>query len=327
MRRNIVAGRQAAGGLGFSVLSDDDLDRIHAATLEVMCKTGIFVEDEEALEVFDGGGIAVDRKAKSAKIPPHVLEDAVRSAPEVVVLAGRNPENDIVLEKGRVGVACFGEGIMVNDPETGEHREPTKADLADASRLVDYLEHIDVFHRIMGAHDVPQSVVPVHNLEAMLLNSTKHIMIGSFSGYLTKKCVDMAAAVVGGKDRLKERPLVTFGTTPVTPLKLVRDTCEVIMETARAGQVLMLLSQGMAGGSSAVTLAGTLVTHNVEVLSGLVLNQLVQKGAPFIYGSSTCTMDLRNGAASVGSPETALVSAAIAQMARYYLLPSYIAGG
>jgi trimethylamine--corrinoid protein Co-methyltransferase len=83
----------------------------------------------------------------------------------------------------------------------------------------------------------------------------------------------------------------------------------------------------MAGGSSPVTLAGTLVLHNAEVLSTCVLSQLVRKGAPFVYGSSTCSMDLRFGTAVVGNPETALLNAAIAQISRNYKLPCQVAGG
>jgi trimethylamine--corrinoid protein Co-methyltransferase len=82
----------------------------------------------------------------------------------------------------------------------------------------------------------------------------------------------------------------------------------------------------MAGGSSPVTLAGTMVTHNAEVLAGITLSQLVERGSPVIYGSSTTAMDLKLAAASVGTPELALISAAVAQMARRYLLPSFVAG-
>ena len=82
----------------------------------------------------------------------------------------------------------------------------------------------------------------------------------------------------------------------------------------------------MAGGSSPVTLAGTLVTHNAEVLAGITLAQLTERGCPVMYGSSTTAMDLKLAAASVGSPEIAMISAAVAQMARRYLLPSFVAG-
>jgi len=327
MKRSIQAGKQESGGVSFSVLSHAELDRIHAATLEILWKNGIFIEDKEALEIFEGGGAIVNRKTKIVKIPPYVLEDAINSAPELFYMAGRVPGNDKILGGNRVGFNAFGEGIIVIDPKTRELREPTKADLADCSRLSDYLDNLDICHRTMGSHDVPQEAAAVHNAEAELSNTTKHCLIGPQSGYLARKIVEMAAEVVGGKDRLRERPLMTFATCPITPLKLAQDCCEIIIETARSGLGLLVLTQAMAGGSSPVTLAGTLVTHNSEVLSGLVLSQLTQKGASFMYGSSTCSLDLRLGTAVVGNPETALLSASVARLARYYSLPSFVAGG
>ena len=327
MKRNIQAGKYKSGGITFGVLSESDMDRIHAATLEVLWHNGVYVEDKEALDMFDGGGARVDPKTKIVKIPPYILEDAVSSAPETIILAGRTPDRDIVVDMNRVLFDPFGEGILMVDTQTGELRETTKADLADATRLMDYLENMDICHRIMGSLDVAQEVSAAHNAEAMLLNTTKHCFIGPQSGYLAEKILEMTAVVVGGKEKLTERPLMTFSTAIVTPLKLVKDFCQIVMATSRSGLPVEILSQGMAGGSSPVTLAGALVMHNAEVLSGVVLSQLTQKGAPCIYGSSACSMDLRYGSAVVGNPETALLNAATAQLARKYLLPSWIAGG
>jgi len=255
------------------------------------------------------------------------VEDAIRSAPSKLVLAGRKPERDFVMESNRVGFTNFGEGVFIIDPYSGEHRETTKADVAASARLADYLSEIDVYERAVGAGDVPQANVQLHNAEAWMTNTTKHGFIGPGNGYRLKKIVEMAAAIVGGKEKLKERPLVSFLTCPVSPLQVLQESCEIIMEAAHAGLAVNVLSMAMAGGSSPVALAGTLVDHNAEILGGLVLNQLTRKGSKFIYGSSTTAMDLRLAAASVGSPECALINAGVAQMSTYYLLPSWVAGG
>ena len=327
MKRNIKAGKRYGRGLEFNVFTTDELNDIHDATLEVLQKTGVFVEDSTARDIFASGGAMVDAKAKVVRIPAHLVGDAVRSAPEVVLLAGRNPENDILLEINRVGFDCFGEAIQIIDPQTREIREPTKADLADATRLVDALEHIDICHRSLGCHDVHPAVAAIHNAEAILSNTSKHVFLAVGSGRMLRQVKQMIAAIVGGEDKIPERPILSCGTCPVTPLRLPQDCCEIVMETAGSGMVTKCLSQAMAGGSSPVTLAGTLVLHNAEVLSTCVLSQLVRKGAPFVYGSSTCGMDLRFGTAVVGNPETALLNAAIAQISRNYKLPCQVAGG
>ena len=128
------------------------------------------------------------------------------------------------------------------------------------------------------------------------------------------------------EDELRARPIVYGGVCPVSPLKLPRDATEVIIESARWWIPDNILSMAMSGGSAPVTLAGTLVTHNAEVLGGIVLAQLAERGSPVTYGSSTTAMDLKLAAASVGSPEIAMISAAVAQMARRYLIPSFVAG-
>lgn len=327
MKRNLHAGKRQSGGLGLKIFTDDELYEIHLATLEVLQTTGLFIEDEEALEILDGGGAIVDPKKKVVKFPPYLVEDAIRSAPSKILLAGRNPKNDFVMENNRVGFTNFGEGVFIVDPYNGKLRETTKADVANSAKIVDYLSELDVYERAVGASDVPMETVQLHNAEAWLANTSKHGFMGSGNGYLTKKLVEMVAAIVGGKDKLRERPIISFITCPVSPLQLISDCCEIIIESARSGMAVNILSMAMAGGSSPVTLAGTLVNHNAEVLGGIVLNQLTCKGAPVIYGSSTTAMDLRLASAAVGSPECALINAAVAQLSIYYLLPSWVAGG
>ena len=327
MKRNLYAGNPSSGGFSLNIFNDDEVYDIHMASMEILEKTGVFVEDPEALEAFGNAGAVIDKEKKIAKIPAYLVEEAIQSAPSKIILCGRKPENDYVLEKNRVGFTNFGEGIKIFDMQTGELRETVKEDVVMTARMVDAMSEIDVYERAVGAHDVNPAVSPLHNAEAFLSNTTKHCFLGPISGYMVKKLAKMAAVVVGGEDKLRERPLLSFITCPVSPLRLVQDTCEIIMEGARSGLAVNILSMAMAGGSSPVNLAGTLVNHNAEILSGIVLSQLTVKGAPVIYGSSTTAMDLRFGAASVGSPECGMINAAVARLGNYYGLPTWVAGG
>jgi len=329
MRRAIHAGKKLSGGLSLNIFSDDELNEVHLATLEVLERTGLFVESDEAREVFKKGGAIIDRESRIVKIPPHVVEDAIRSAPSTLVLAGRDPKDDFLLSGSRVGFTNFGKGIFVFDPHSSEIRKTTKADVCNVARLVDYLSDLDVYLNAMTSHDVPQThdVAQLHNAEAAFQNTTKNVFIGGGNTYIVEKLVEMAAAIVGGADILRERPIMTFVTAPVSPLKLIKECCEILMGAARFGIPMNILPTGMAGGSQPVTLAGALVAHNAEVLGAIVLNQLTCKGAPVIYGSSTTAMDMKLATAAVGSPECAVINAAVARLARYYSLPSLVAGG
>ena len=327
MKRNLHAGYLQSGGLSLNMFTQDELYEIHLATLDVLENTGVFFEDEEAREILADGGAAVDPETHVVKFPPYMVEDAIRSAPGSVNLAGRDPENDYVLGNNRVGFTNFGEGISIVDIHTGELRETVKKDVEESAVLVDYLDGIDVYERAVGAHDVNQDTQPLHNAEAFLANTTKHCFHGAGNGRLMKAAIDMAAEIVGGHDKFRERPIISFNTCPISPLKLVRDCTEIIIEGARAGALVNVLTQALAGGSAPVTPAGTLVVHNAEVLSGIVLGQTVKKGTPMMFGSSTCPLDLRMATATVGSPECAVINAGVAALSTYYLLPSWVAGG
>jgi trimethylamine--corrinoid protein Co-methyltransferase len=326
VKRNLFAGGTRSRGLSVNVFTESELDDIHLATLEVLERTGVFVEADDACDLFRDGGCHVDAETHVVRIPPHVVEEAITAAPSKYVLCGRDPRNDLLMEPGRVAFTNFSEGIRVIDVDTGEYRESTLKDVADIARLNDYLSEMDTHEISVGAREAPPATASVHNTEMQLLNTTKPIGIGPLSGVECNAILRMCAEVAGGAEELRSRPIVYGGVCPVSPLKLPRDVTEVIIECSRWGIPDNILSMAMAGGSSPVTLAGTLVTHNAEVLAGITLAQLAERGSPVMYGSSTTAMDLKLAAASVGSPEIALISAAVAQLARRYLLPSFVAG-
>ena len=279
MKRNPSAGRRRSSGLSLNVFTDDEVQDIHLATLEVLERTGIWVELEEALDIYSDGGCRVDRATRMVRIPPHVVEEAIASAPPTVVLCGRDPKNDIVVGGGRVGFSNFGEGIKVIDPTTGELRASTKQDMGDIARLVDALPEVDVFEMAVVSSDQPPETTSLHNHEAAMVNQTKPISGGPLDGRAVHTTVEMLAAIQGSADAVRQRPMMVMGTCPVSPLKLVKDFCEIVIETARVGLPTCVLSMAMAGGSAPVTLAGALVTHNAEVLAGIVLAQLTERGS------------------------------------------------
>ena len=187
-------------------------------------------------------------------------------------------------------------------------------DVREAARLVDALSDIDTYESAVHPGDVPEATASLYKWEAAIHNTGKPVGTEATSAYDCKKLIELATVVAGGEDEFRRRPLIGFGVCPVSPLKLPRDATEVIIESARAcgARTPFAAAWRCPAGSSPVTLAGTLVLHNAEVLSGIVLAQFVERGCPVTYGSSTTAMDLKLAAACVGSPELALFSAACA---------------
>jgi trimethylamine---corrinoid protein Co-methyltransferase len=313
-------------GFGISCMSEEAIDRIHDATLEVLKFTGIRVYSDDALEIYHGGGCTVDRETQTVFFPSHVVEDCIRSAPPSFVMAARDPEHDFVMGGKRVGFCNFSCGVQVVDLDDGSVRESTKSDTENVSRLVDYLDQYDILDCPVVPRDVKQAIFPLHNYEAMTANTTKHCSTAPFSYRLSELIIEMASAVAGGKENLRRRPIISADVCPQSPLSLAQETCETIISYARHEIPVNVLSMALAGGTSPVTLAGTLVTHNAEVLAGICLSQLTNRGTPNIYGSSTTMMEMRRGTATVGCPEMAMLGACVAAMARRYRLPSFLSG-
>ncbi len=329
MRRLIRSGIGTTAGFGLAAHSRDELDSIHYATLQILQDTGIKVMNAHALEVFHGGGCAVDRFEGYGivRIPSYVVEECTFWTPRTIVYHGRNPADDYVAEPNRVGFTTFGGCINVIDPQTRRLRRATKQDCGDLSRLCDYLDEICVAERHVNSTDVPEGTISVHNLDAMASNTSKHIFLGADSARALQVMVDLAAASVGGMENFRKRPIFTANVCPISPLTLPNNTCEVIMEAARLGVGVNVMPMALSGGTSSATLAGTLVTHNAEVLSAIVLAQLSQKGMPCTYASTSTILDLRFGTSAIGCPEYGMINASIAKLAQYYRLPSFVGGG
>ena len=324
--RSHKAGMQLNGSLGLKMFTPDDLESIHLATLEILATTGVFVQNEEARKIFAAAGAKVEKEGV-VKIPAHLVEEAINSAPATITLAGRTPDRDVVIGGGRVNFTNFGEGVCIIDHRTGELRSTVKKDLAEVTRALDSLDVIAVIERAVGSQDMPPSMQAIHNYEAMVNNTTKHCFLGPENGENIKVILKMAEEAVGGPEVFKDRCPVSFITCPVSPLRLVDDCCDIIMTSAKLGATVCILSMAMAGGSSPVHLAGTLANHNAEILAGITLSQLTVKGARIIYGSSSTALNLQQASAVVGTPELALINAGVAALARYYNFPSWVAGG
>lgn len=326
MIRNLHAGGISYDGFSLNVLSEDSLNKIHLNTLEILEKTGVFVESDMAMDVYEVNGCKVDRDKKIVKIPGYLVEEAIRKAPPRVILSGRDSKNDVVLEGTRVNFITFGEGIKVIDPYTGVRRPSTKQDIADVAKLVDALDNLSLIETTLSARDKDERVAFLHNAEATLSNTTKHYSCGACDAHEAEMIIDMAAHIVGGMDKLREQPIISGGGCPISPLVMGKGNTEMLMTFAKAGLPCSPLSMAMAGGSSPVTLAGTLVVHNAEILACIALIQMVNPGTPCMYASSTTIMDMRKATATVGAPELGMISAAVVRLAQFYNLPSFVAG-
>ncbi len=316
--------REGVKGGQLRILSNEDLRQIYVATLHLLEKQGVKVENEKALNILAKSGAMVDKRRKIAKIPGYMVEEAIKKAPKSIRLCGRNRNQDFILEGKR---AYFGSGVgttHIYDLYTGEYRKTRKRDVEDAFKLSDALPNIDHAWGLFSCTDVPSSVVGLHELEAGLTNTTKHICIYTWHGKpQINKQIEMAKLVAGGEEELRKRPLVTLYNEPHSPLTYGKDYLDSLMEWAKAGLPQIWYPAPMSGATSPVTMAGTLVQGWAESLGGLVIAELINPGTPFIVGTGTFLMDMKTSSIVYASAECMLLAVAIAQIAHYLDIPLF----
>jgi len=307
----------------FGLLNQKELYRIHSATIEILEKTGVKVNSEEALKLLSDAGASVDSKSNLVKIPEALISEVVKKSSRCSALYGRDSTRDVVFEDGRVHVMTDSTGIKTLDVNTGIVRPSTKQDLADGSRLVDGLENIQVFSTIVDALDYPEDVMRLEEFEAMLCNTGKNICHGAKGKDEAENIARMASAVAGGAEELRKRPMLHLMQTPVSPLVHDRDNTDGILGAAKYGIPLAILNMPQAGMTAPLTIAGTIALSNAEVLSGMLIARLVNPEVPLIYGSCATIADVRikDYTLVCGLIESGLIAAANAQLAHYYGYP------
>ncbi|NLY82540.1 MAG: hypothetical protein GX078_07160 [Clostridiales bacterium] len=311
---------------GYHILANEDLDKIHESTLVLMEEYGVQMHGKKALEVLEGAGCQVDWEIERVRFPRNLVNDAIESTPPEVTLCGRDPKNDCLVGGKKVAYKNFGTGVFLKDPYTGEIRETTKQDLGDVARFVDSMDAADVFSIAVTAGDVNQKVRALHEAEVVFNNLTKNFAHDLEGIKNTKRFIDMAAIIQGGYDKLRERPIITMGACPNSPLEINENETDIIMLSAEYGLPIDILSMGLCGGTTPATLAGTLVVTNAEILAGIVLAQILNKGNSILYGSSTTIMDMKTAQSPVGAPEHAMFGAAVGQLGHYYGIPTNVGG-
>jgi trimethylamine--corrinoid protein Co-methyltransferase len=308
------------------MFTDDELNDIHLASLDVLWNVGVKVESEEARDIYyDNGCVMEDNNI--VKIPSYLVEDALHSMPSTFRACGRNPENDWINEGNRTGFVNFGEAVTIIDPYTRKLRKPNKKDCGDVCRVCDALDSIVIYERALAPEEVDPDVAQVHVAQDFLNYNTKHAYIGMNRPENMRAAFKMASVVSGGEEEFRKRPLFSQSTDPVSPLVHSKGAVDTLIEACRLGVPAKINSMGLMGATTCCHLASSLVTHNVEMLSMFVLAQLVKRGHPIVYGTSTAMMDQRTTMSSVGTPELALFSSAVAKMAQFYNIPSWVAGG
>lgn len=306
----------------FAVLSESQIRDIHLAALEVLRWTGIRFFNQEALDLLKKAGAFIS-DGNLVKFPPNLVKEAIASVPERVVMCDRDGQTAICLEGTK---SYFGTGSDCNsflDYETGEHRHFTQLDLINGYHLCDALPNIHFVMSIGIPSDVGEDVMYDVQMALMLEHTTKPLVFVTDDKTTCQRAIDMAAAVAGGHEALTEQQHILLYAEPSSPLQQSESAVDKLLLMAEHRLPIVYSPAPLMGGTGPITMASGLAMSLAEILSGLVVHQLKQRGAPFVFGAGLHHLDMISAQICYASPEFQLTKSAIAQLGRWYGMPTW----
>ena len=317
------------GGI-FRPLTQAQVENIHAQALFILENTGMTYEAglEDILPLFEKGGCRVERQEARIYFPPELVADCMDQAPSRVVIHGRQGQADLDLSGHRVYCGAGGSAVRILDLESGQARPSRLGDIYDMARLVERLDHIHFYMAPCVPHDIDPTEYDVNRIFASLVGSNKPMVLGVHDHEQFRQAAELAALAAGGKERLLQRPIlgITSGVI-ISPLKFNTQACRNVLAAVRYGLPAVVVSAPMAGSTSPITMAGTVLQTHAEVLAGLTMCQLAAPGCSLIYGGMPALADLRTMGYRGGAVECGLMAAAMHQMSHHVGLPNYASSG
>jgi len=305
-------------------LSDHEVDQVHKASLQILKETGIKVTSEKVRGLLAENGAEIS--GDIVKIPESLVAEALSRAPQEMMLGAREPKCDLKIPADEFSfLSTSGFSPFVDDFRTAERRYSTSADLKDFAVVSDYLDTVDFFWPIVIPGDVTPSLQELYSLAIAFENNRKHIQCSCVTGKTAKWQVRLAAAIAGGEEELRKRPLFSTINCTVAPLTFEKHSSEAMVVLAKAGIPPAPMSMVLAATTGPATMAGTLALANAEELAALVIVECANPGAPMIYCSEIAPANMKTGEINYSAPEYPLLCGGGTQLARFYKLPNYVA--
>ncbi len=305
------------------MISDDQIKMVHEKALQVLETAGVKFESVEALKILKDHGAVVDFGTHIAKISPQMVDDAVRKAPSGLKLYNREGQIAANMSGTKTHFDPGSSLIKFMESDGKTVRKSESKDLVQICRVNDALENVHLQSTSVVCYDVPEMIGDSYRLYLCLKNSPKAVITGAFSVGGINHMRDMLIAIAGGADELREKPRAVFDICPSPPLKWTQISAENIIDCARNGLPMELISLPMPGAGTPITLAGSLIIHTAETLSGLVLAQCINPGTPVVYGGAPVQFDMRFSTTPFSAVEATIIAAAYSQMGKYFALPTH----
>jgi len=303
------------------MLTDEQITVIHEKALDILENTGVYFQNQKALQVLADNGANVDFNTKIVKFTPQMVIKAIEKAPSSFQLYNRKGDPVATIGDDNVYFNPGSAGIRFLEADGKTAREAVGTDLVKIAKVCEAMDHIDLLSTALTPYDIPQNIGDSYRVYALLKHSTKPFITGAYSVQGMSSIRELLAIDSGGYNNLKAKPRAVLDITSISPLKWTEISCNNILDAAEYGLPIETISVPLLGAASPATLAGSVLLHTVETLSGIILTQLVNPGNPMVYGGAPMLFDMKNLTTSLNSIETSIISAAFSQMGKYYGMP------
>jgi trimethylamine--corrinoid protein Co-methyltransferase len=309
------------------VLSKSDIETIHSASLELLATVGIKIDALDCRKLFQEYGAELNGDTNFVKIPESLVKEQLKKVPSSFKLYGRDGSFNFEVNTENIHFTTIGAPVKIYDESLKSGvRKSILEDTIKQMRIVDSLEHMACSQIDLWPGDVKYTTIHTVCLYQWAKNTRKPYGHGCYGKTVSQDSINMASIVVGGEEDLIKRPRLFGIFNPTSPLHLPQIMTNGLSVFTKYRQPLVIAPEALAGTSAPVTLAGLLTQTNAEILSGIILTQLCNSGAPVFYGSVSHVTDMRSGNSAIGSSETGLITAGIAQLAKFYNIPSRALG-
>ncbi len=297
-----------------------ELDHIHNASIQILGNVGVAFHDSEAIAIFKKHG--AETQGNIIRPNERLVQKALESCPSQFTITARNPQHNLSIGADNLVLAPgYGAAFIIS--KSGQQSRAVMDDYKKFCKLVQTSGYVDMNGFLMVTPwDVPAETGHLHMLYSNLTLCDKVFMGCSISRQGAVDSLEMAEIVWGGKNQLRNLPVMLALISSLSPLQYSQEMTGALIEFAEYAQPLVIAAGPKAGSSGPVTIAGLLALQNAEILAGITLAQLVRPGTPIVYGGIPCPMDLRTGTIPYGTPELSKITSAISQIAKYYGLPS-----
>jgi len=306
------------------VFSKDEIELIHSSSIQLLEEIGIKVDSEKVKNLLiDKGAILNKENPDFVKIPEEIITDSLKLVPKSFKLYGPDGNFNFEVNLESTIFATIGTPVKIYDPESKKQvRKSLLKDTINQIRIVDKLKNIVCSHVDVWPNDIQYTAIHGHCIYQWAKNTRKPYGLGCYGRVASKDMMDLTSIIVGGEEELKKRPRLVGFFNPTSPLHLPKIMTNGFEIFANYNQPTIIAPEALAGSSAPVTLSGLLTQTNAEILASIVLSQSFNPGAPIFYGTVSHVMDMLSGNSALGTAETGLITAGIAQLGRYYRIPS-----